>query len=111
MVALLSHLIQSFRCILSTFAPSVPLLASLSTNRSSHVHPLDIPLPQVMHKILDKEFMKRFDEVVVIGDIHGCYDELIRLLAQINSNTKNSNEDNDTNNNNNNNVSNDANRI
>jgi len=105
MVALLSHLIQSFRCLLSSFSTSVPLLASLSTNHSSLVHALGIPLPQVMHKILDKEFVEKFDEVLVIGDIHGCYDELIQLLAQINDNAKDGNEDS------NNNQQNESNRI
>ena len=98
MVALISNLIQSLRYIVSSLAPSVPLFASLSTNHSLQlVHPKGIPLPEVLHKSLDTQLIDRFDEVIVIGDIHGCYHEMIALLAQITDN--NSEDKNDTNNN------------
>ena len=99
MVALLSHLIQSFRWVVSTFAPNYPLFAGLSANHSTVVHHLNIPLPPVLHKRLDNEFIDGFDEVIVIGDIHGCYDELIQLLDQIKDNILDSNQNNDSNNN------------
>jgi hypothetical protein len=39
-----------------------------------------VPRPPVHHVVLPKEFIERFQEVVVIGDVHGCYDELMSLL-------------------------------
>lgn len=35
--------------------------------------------------ILDEEYLNRFDEIVVIGDIHGCYAEFKELLNKVHS--------------------------
>lgn len=52
---------------------------------------LNIPFPQVPHLVLSDELIDGYDEVVVIGDVHGCFDELTELLAQIHNNvTENS---------------------
>lgn len=45
-------------------------------------HALNLPYPQIIHKCLDHTFLQRYEEVFVIGDIHGCYDELILLLEK-----------------------------
>lgn len=37
--------------------------------------------------ILDDNYLKRFDEIVVIGDIHGCYDEFKEMLTKLHSET------------------------
>ncbi|KAF7488174.1 Serine/threonine-protein phosphatase 1 [Sarcoptes scabiei] len=37
----------------------------------------------VRHLKLNDDFLDQFDEIVVIGDIHGCFDELQLLLKQI----------------------------
>jgi hypothetical protein len=42
-----------------------------------------IPPPAVPHHVLDNETVHRFDEIVVIGDVHGCFDELNDLLTII----------------------------
>ncbi|GFT13027.1 hypothetical protein TNCV_431481 [Trichonephila clavipes] len=43
-----------------------------------------IPLPQVLHRELDSSFLEQFEEILVIGDVHGCYDELKMLLEKAN---------------------------
>src|SRR6266487_1775149 len=58
----------------------VSLRATFVTDSVQSKHPLNLPLPPVLHKVLDKDFIKKFDEILVIGDVHGCYDELIELL-------------------------------
>lgn len=42
-----------------------------------------IPRPAVSHVVLTDQTISRFDEVVVIGDVHGCFDELSALLQKI----------------------------
>jgi hypothetical protein len=44
------------------------------------VHHMKLPLPPIIHKVLDAEAVDRFDEVLIVGDVHGCYDEMISLL-------------------------------
>lgn len=36
---------------------------------------------------LEYEYLQQFDEIVVIGDIHGCYDEFNELLEKVHSET------------------------
>lgn len=90
MVALLSNLIHSFRYVVSSLGPSIPILSALSTQHSSVSHPSGLPLPQVLHQRLEKSFIDKFEEVLIIGDVHGCYDELNQLLAQVSVNDTNS---------------------
>lgn len=33
--------------------------------------------------VLDEEYLSKFDEIVVIGDIHGCYDEFREAIERI----------------------------
>ncbi|KAI2801334.1 hypothetical protein BLOT_010884 [Blomia tropicalis] len=42
--------------------------------------------PQTIHQQLKDDFLKQFDEVVIIGDIHGCYDEFMLLIDKIHNN-------------------------
>lgn len=42
-----------------------------------------IPRPLISHIVLSKDLIRKFNEVVVIGDVHGCYDELLDLLKII----------------------------
>lgn len=44
-----------------------------------------IPRPYVSHVVLTDQTIKPFDEVVVIGDVHGCFHELNALLQKIDS--------------------------
>lgn len=46
-----------------------------------HKHPFSFPMPPEIHKTLTPEYLESFKEVFVIGDVHGCYDELMDLLA------------------------------
>lgn len=39
--------------------------------------------PETLHRVLSEEFLKKFDEVVIIGDIHGCYDEFMLLIEKM----------------------------
>lgn len=45
-----------------------------------------IPLPAISHVVVADEVIRRFQEVVVIGDVHGCFDELKDLLQLVHGN-------------------------
>ncbi|XP_064458947.1 serine/threonine-protein phosphatase 1-like [Ornithodoros turicata] len=49
------------------------------------VHPWGLPLPSIPHLTLSKEFVDSFDHILVVGDVHGCFDELVELLEKSNS--------------------------
>lgn len=40
-------------------------------------------IPEVLHRIISEDFLLKFDEVVIIGDVHGCFDEFMLLLDKI----------------------------
>lgn len=42
---------------------------------------------------LEEDFLAKFDEIIVIGDIHGCYDEFKELLAKVHSESPSKNPD------------------
>ncbi|RWS31683.1 uncharacterized protein B4U80_08692 [Leptotrombidium deliense] len=73
MVVVLEHLLYLFR---KTFVKAEAVV---------NKHPLRIPLPNECHKVLNDEFVDKFDEVLVIGDVHGCFDELNQLLTSTHS--------------------------
>ncbi|CAN7991802.1 unnamed protein product, partial [Ixodes pacificus] len=59
------------------------LLVSIVKSYFSHaapVHHFGLPFPAQMHKTLSAEFVASFKQVLIIGDVHGCYDELMELL-------------------------------
>lgn len=62
----------------------VNVLSWLKTafSRTSHeiLHPFNIPLPPVLHQIVDDTFISKYEEILVIGDVHGCFDELQDLM-------------------------------
>ena len=41
--------------------------------------PYSIRLPSIMHKVIDGTY----DRVIIVGDVHGCYDELMKLLDKV----------------------------
>lgn len=43
------------------------------------------------HVVLDENYLNKFDEIVVIGDIHGCYDEFKELLAKVHNDSPSGN--------------------
>lgn len=45
-------------------------------------------LPSIAHRVYDDKFIENFDEIVIIGDLHGCFDELLLLLDKIHQNCK-----------------------
>ncbi|CAN7938215.1 unnamed protein product [Ixodes hexagonus] len=65
MGALMSVLVSIFRSYLS---------------QAALVHPFGLPFPAQMHKTLSAELIASFKQVLVIGDVHGCYNELMDLL-------------------------------
>ena len=40
----------------------------------------EIPAPPNLHMVLDDKFLADFDSILIVGDVHGCYDELIEML-------------------------------
>lgn len=42
---------------------------------------------------LEESFLSKFDEIVVIGDIHGCYDEFKELLKKVHQESPSKNPD------------------
>lgn len=44
-------------------------------------HPFGFPLPPEIHKTLTPECIESFKQVFVVGDVHGCFEELMDLLA------------------------------
>ena len=49
-------------------------------SESSRRHSKHLVRPPQFHLVLDSEFVDRFDEVLVIGDVHGCFDELLEMM-------------------------------
>ncbi|XP_054723758.1 bis(5'-nucleosyl)-tetraphosphatase PrpE [asymmetrical]-like [Uloborus diversus] len=41
------------------------------------------PLPENLHVTLDAKYVESFDEIFIIGDVHGCYDELLMLIQKV----------------------------
>ncbi|GIX75175.1 metallophos domain-containing protein [Caerostris extrusa] len=41
--------------------------------------------PRVQHSVLNPTFLENYTELFVIGDVHGCYDELQLLLKKANA--------------------------
>lgn len=62
-------------CI-NLFRPS-PILYSIENFR-----------PKCPHQVIEDKFLDNFDEVFVIGDVHGCFDELSTLMDQIHNSTQ-----------------------
>lgn len=48
----------------------------------SFKHSLGLPFPPTMHLVLDEQYLSQFKEILIIGDVHGCYDELEILLTK-----------------------------
>ncbi|XP_054154021.1 bis(5'-nucleosyl)-tetraphosphatase PrpE [asymmetrical]-like [Oppia nitens] len=99
MAFILSYIVYSFRSLSSIFMSAAATTNTMATNCTAIRH-LDVPLPPVIHKTLSKEFMDTFAEVVVIGDVHGCYDELLELLDKIKDDKKDGNNSSEEYNNN-----------
>ena len=53
------------------------------SSKTAEEHAKDLARPPVYHQLLKPEFVDRFDEIVVVGDVHGCYDEMIELIEQV----------------------------
>ncbi len=68
-------LTRSLSSVLKYFFPG-----SFSPVRRS---PYGLPLPEVSHKVLSEEELGE-RELLIVGDVHGCYDELVELLDECN---------------------------
>lgn len=58
----------------------------LTHKSNKFTSPLNTPNPTVVHRTLHKEDLK--SKTIVIGDVHGCLDELHELLAKCSYNEK-----------------------
>lgn len=57
--------------------------APKSTCNSRLIHSQDgIGAPSIAHLVIDDESLAKYKEIIVIGDVHGCYDELEELLVK-----------------------------
>ncbi|GBN76009.1 hypothetical protein AVEN_159201-1 [Araneus ventricosus] len=45
--------------------------------------------PRIRHRFLNPNYLQNFTEIFVIGDVHGCYDELQMLLQKSNTTSDN----------------------
>lgn len=61
------------------------------SSKTAEEYSKDLARPPVYHQQLKPEFVDRFDEIVVIGDVHGCYDEMIELIGQVEASKQKSN--------------------
>lgn len=43
--------------------------------------------------VLEEDYINKFDEIVIIGDIHGCYDEFKELVNKLHANSPTRNPD------------------
>ncbi|RWS16473.1 uncharacterized protein B4U79_01358 [Dinothrombium tinctorium] len=71
MVMILEHLLLWFR------------QAFVKESETLIKHPFGIPLPPELHKTLDDSFVNKFEEVLIIGDIHGCFDEMKECIDAV----------------------------
>ena len=65
-------------------------LLSLMLKRSNEtaIKTFKIPLPPVSHRVLDEPLLSKFEEIFVIGDVHGFFDELMIMLKCISNHDK-----------------------
>lgn len=82
MVAVLACLVSSLRRLVMVGEGLPGGLSSGGQVRFKHI--LDIPFPHTLHKRLEADFIDQFEEVLVIGDVHGCYDEMLKLIRSVN---------------------------
>ncbi|XP_015791726.1 putative metallophosphoesterase YNL217W [Tetranychus urticae] len=54
-----------------------------STQISKLTHPWGFPLPPVLHQTLDRTFTDNYDEILILGDIHGCFDEMLECIKTV----------------------------
>jgi hypothetical protein len=71
MVAIIAHLAKIYENI---------FVRNLTSASSIKFHNPEIPAPPYLHKILDDDFLSKFDDILIVGDLHGCYDELQDML-------------------------------
>lgn len=57
------------------------LFARTFSSASRKLYNPDIPAPPNLHVVLDDRFLADFDSVLIVGDVHGCYDEMIEMLS------------------------------
>ncbi|XP_015905911.1 bis(5'-nucleosyl)-tetraphosphatase PrpE [asymmetrical] [Parasteatoda tepidariorum] len=83
-----SQLMQMQQLFVTCFVVAV---ATLILRTSADDHRCDHPTkdtgypPKVFHQVLNASVINKYDEVVVIGDVHGCLDELKLLLEKSNT--------------------------
>ena len=70
MVAIIAHLAKVYESL---------FVRNLSSSSRLLCNP-EIPPPPNLHVVLDDRFLADFDNILIVGDLHGCYDELIEML-------------------------------
>ncbi|XP_015913656.1 bis(5'-nucleosyl)-tetraphosphatase PrpE [asymmetrical] [Parasteatoda tepidariorum] len=72
-------MVSLIACFLNSIGKLIP------KPHSYHTHAFGLPLPQAFHRSVDPAWLEEFEEILVIGDVHGCYDELKLLLKKANA--------------------------
>lgn len=83
-----SSLISPFTSIMAAFIGSFISLFIKRSSGSRSITTGNVPLPTTCHQILDGPFVSKFEEIFVIGDVHGCFDELMIMLKRISNHDK-----------------------
>jgi hypothetical protein len=79
MTALIVNLFEILGSLLKSGSNARPSFPS-NRSESSRRHSRHLVRPSTFHQQLSDSFIDQFDEVLVIGDVHGCFDELLELL-------------------------------
>lgn len=85
MAALIVNMLNIVNSMLIKQFKSYELSKNNQSSETAEDHSNHLARPPIYHQVLETKFIDRFDEIVVIGDVHGCYDEMIELINQIES--------------------------
>lgn len=81
-----SSIISPFRSFMAAFIGS--LLSLIFRRSNAAIRTYNTPSPPNCHTVLDESFLSKFEEIFVIGDVHGCFDELMVMLKRISNHDK-----------------------
>jgi len=63
-------------------ASFVSLFSRAGINNSGLRNKYNLPWPEVLHMTITEDTIKNYRHIFVIGDVHGCHEELMQLLVK-----------------------------